>query len=171
MLVYLSMIDTPEERTKFEILYNTHRETMYQTAFNILENIDDAEDAVHQAFLYIVQNMHRIDDPDCDKTKSYLSIIVESRAVDIWRFNNNHKIVSYDDAIGMTVNYSGSDDIAQCFEKLPVEYRQIILLKHRHGFSYMEIANMLHLTIFNVKKRYQRAKEKLAELCKEEGIR
>jgi hypothetical protein len=46
MIVYLSMIDTPEDRSKFERLYIEYRDIMYHVAFKILQNEHDAEDAV-----------------------------------------------------------------------------------------------------------------------------
>ena len=49
MLIYLQMIDTPEERSKFELLYREYRGLMFHVANRILENDQDAEDAVHQA--------------------------------------------------------------------------------------------------------------------------
>ena len=51
MIVYLQMIDTPEDRSKFEQLYLEYRGLMFHAANQILHNEQDAEDAVHQAFL------------------------------------------------------------------------------------------------------------------------
>ena len=47
MLIYLQMIETPEDRTKFETLYTEYKEWMGTIAFSILNNTYDAEDAVH----------------------------------------------------------------------------------------------------------------------------
>lgn len=46
MIVYLSMIETPEDRSKFERLYMEYRDLMYHVAFKILQNEQDAEDTV-----------------------------------------------------------------------------------------------------------------------------
>ena len=55
MIIYLSMIDTPEDRSKFERLYIEYRDVMYHVAYKILNNEQDAEDAVHQAFVKIAE--------------------------------------------------------------------------------------------------------------------
>ncbi len=60
MLVYLSMIDTPEDRDKFERIYIQYRNLMYHVAYGILGNHFDAEDAVHQAFVAIIRNLQKI---------------------------------------------------------------------------------------------------------------
>ena len=53
MLIYLQMIETPEDRSKFETLYEEYRDVMYAVAKKILRNNMDAEDALHQAFVNI----------------------------------------------------------------------------------------------------------------------
>ena len=50
MMIYLQMIDTPEDRSKFEFLYMEYRGLMFHVANKILHNEQDAEDTVHQAF-------------------------------------------------------------------------------------------------------------------------
>lgn len=46
MLIYLQMLDTPEERAKFETLYYSYRRTMLHIAMKILKDHQLAEDAV-----------------------------------------------------------------------------------------------------------------------------
>ena len=60
MLIYLQMIETPEDRSKFETLYEEYRDVMYAVAKKILRNNMDAEDALHQAFVNIAENMEKI---------------------------------------------------------------------------------------------------------------
>ena len=49
MLLYLQMLETPEEKSLFEQIYLEYRGLMYHVAYEILHNDQDAEDAVHQA--------------------------------------------------------------------------------------------------------------------------
>lgn len=67
MLLYLQMLETPEEKSLFEQIYLEYRGLMYHVAYEILHNDQDAEDAVHQAFVKIVENIKKIDDPVCPK--------------------------------------------------------------------------------------------------------
>ena len=46
MLIYLQIIETEEERSKFEQLYEAYRGLLYRVAFARLRNAQDAEDAV-----------------------------------------------------------------------------------------------------------------------------
>ena len=77
MLVYLQMIETPLEKSKFEQLYHQYRALMFHVANGILHNDRDAEDAVHNAFVSIAENISKIEDPNCPKTKGYIVTIVE----------------------------------------------------------------------------------------------
>ena len=54
MLIYLSLLDSEEEISKFELIYSTYKKQMYYTANNILKDSHLAEDAVHNAFLNVM---------------------------------------------------------------------------------------------------------------------
>ena len=69
MLIYLQMIDGPEDRSKFEQLYLAYRGLMYFIAESILGNEQDAEDAVHDAFVSVAKNISKIADPERAKPK------------------------------------------------------------------------------------------------------
>lgn len=48
MFIYLAMIDSTDDREKFERVYLQYRYLMLHVAKQILPNHQDAEDAVHQ---------------------------------------------------------------------------------------------------------------------------
>ena len=47
MLFLMMMIDSEEERSKFELIYRTYRNLMFYVARDILNDDAAAEDAVH----------------------------------------------------------------------------------------------------------------------------
>ena len=73
---YLSMVESDEERSLIEFIYNEYRQLMYKTAFSILHNKFDAEDAVHEAFLRVIKNILKFRSYKCNENVSYLVIIV-----------------------------------------------------------------------------------------------
>lgn len=81
MLIYLQMLETPEEKSLFEQIYLEYCGLMFHVAYEILHNEQDAEDAVHQAFVKIAENIKKIDAPVCPKTHSYVVTIVEHQAI------------------------------------------------------------------------------------------
>ena len=68
MLIYLQMIESPEDKHKFEIIYEKYRDMLFAIANDILHNEHDAEDAVHFGFVKLAENISKIGDPDCPKT-------------------------------------------------------------------------------------------------------
>lgn len=171
MLVYIQMIDAPEDKHKFEVIYLEYRRLMFYIANRILNNEQDAEDAVHTAFVAIAENIEKIIDPMCPKTKGYIVTVVESKAIDMYRRKQRHPQGLFDEeTAGLGVEYEGHHAIARCFSLLPAQAKHILLLKYRYGYDNREIAKMLNISEANAIKRIQRAKQKLEKLCTEEGL-
>lgn len=171
MLIYLQIIDSQEDKHKFEILYHKYRGLMFYIANRILNHSQDAEDAVHTAFVAIAENIEKTGDPDCPKTKAYIVTVVESKAIDAYRKKRRYREIPLDeDIVGIPVVYDGPNAIAACFARLPGQYRDILMLKYRYGYTNREISRILHISEANTTKRIQRAKQKLDALCAEEGI-
>ena len=171
MLIYLQMIETPEDKTKFETLYTEYKEWMGTIAFSILHNKQDAEDAVHNAFVKIAENIKKVGDPLSKKTRAYIVTITETKAIDIYRKKQRHPEVPIsEEDIGIHFDYSNCGDLAKCISQLSPQYRAVLTLKYRHGYSNREIAKILTISEYNAIKIDQRAKAKLREICIKEGI-
>lgn len=171
MIIYLQTIEDSGDRAKFEELYEHYRAYMFTIANKILENEFDAEDAVHSAFLSISENMDKIQDPSSQRTRGFIAIIVERKAIDIYR--KRSRFVSLDaieNEICISFPPPEDDDLARCIAKLPVRYRHVITLKFYHGYTTKEIADILGMKPAAASKLIQRAKAKLEEICREEGV-
>lgn len=172
MLIYLSMLEDPEERDKFQILYQTYKKLMFYVANRILGDTRDTEDVVHQAFVKILEHMDKISDPNCPQTRHFIVTVVERKAIDLYRSRSNHPQVTLEEPVcpgqlaGPEEGCGG--DLARAILQLPARYRQVLLLRYDSGYSEREIAQMLSMTPANVKKTIQRAKHKLAELMEGE---
>lgn len=175
MLIYLAMIESPEGKAKFEAIYYKYRDLMFYVANKVLWDIGEAEDAVHESFIKIIDILDKIGEIDNPQTRALFVIITKNKAIDILRKHQKEK------AIPLDVEYMGGqyhaevermEDgqlIAQAIARLPETYRTVILLKYAHGYSMDEIANILSISQENVKKTIQRAKKKLELLLQEES--
>ena len=165
------MLETPEEKSKFEQIYLEYRGLMFHVAYEILQNEQDAEDAVHQALLKIAERINKIEDLKSPKTQSYVVTIVENKAIDQYRKQQKHQTAELiDDIQGMDMQYEGDNDLTKCILKLPARYREMLLLRYHHGYTVKEIAKMLGLSLPAAIKLDQRAKNKLKKLCEEAGV-
>lgn len=171
MLIYLQVIDAPEDRAKFEVLYDYYKGLLFYTANQILNNDQDAEDAVQDAFFAIAKNIEKISEIKCPKTKAYLVTIVESKAIDLYRKKQNRPSGELlEEAEGIPVEYDGDDALTRCILNLPAQYREFILLKYHQGYTNKELAKYLGKSEEAVYKLDQRARARLEELCKEAGV-
>lgn len=59
---------------KMEELYTFYEQKVYYTAFSILNNRQQAEDAVQETFISLYQNIHRIYSLDETETKRYILV-------------------------------------------------------------------------------------------------
>lgn len=174
MLFYLAMIETEEEKRKFERIYLSYKQTMFYAANRILKNTHTAEDAVHQAFLRIINLLEKINESNCHKTRGFLVTITENIAIDIYRKQKRENTLSYDELEVYVANNTSpqdemTDEVSSAIEKLPLNYATVLRLKFSQGYNDSEIALMLDITEDNVRQRISRAKKKLAQLLQEEG--
>ena len=171
MLVYLQALETPEEKTKFETIYMENRNLLFRIANDILHTEQDAEGAVHQGFLKLVENLHKLGQPEDPATRGYIVAIVENKAIDIYRRKQATAQLEYVDEItGIQVPYEGENALTACILKLPPKQQSVIILKYSYGYSLREIARILGISYSNAQKLNQRAKARLKELCQEKGI-
>ena len=171
MLVYLQMLETEEDRSRFDEMYRKYRNLLKFVAKDILKNEEDAEDAMHQVFLKVAENWDLITEPVCPSTKCLLVTMVENKAIDVYRFKARHQQVPYnDEVVGIVVEYTGESALAKCLAKLPPQYRQIIILKYELKLTNKSIAKLLGTNEVNVRKLEQRARDRLQPLCEKEGL-
>lgn len=174
MLLYIQMLETPEEKSKFEQLYLGYRNLMFYVANGILHNRQDSEDVVHESFLKIIKIINKIENPKCPQTRSLIVIITERTAIDLYRRHQKVTVIPLDEeqlclpsSIGIETTEKKTD-LALAIAKLPAKYRAVLLLRYDHGFSEAEIAQILSMSVDNVHKTIQRAKKKLERIFKEQ---
>ena len=169
MLIYLQMIETFEDKNKFEELYLEYRNLMYRVAYKFLKQEQDAEDAVHYAFIKIAENI-KIIEPVSPRTRQYVVTIVENRARDVLRKRSKYPMMPLDETI--SVPQGDLDDEAfliKCIKQLTCQQRTVIWLKYYFGYDLREIAKMMDIKLSWAQKIDQRAKKKLEELLKDGG--
>ena len=170
MLVYLQMLETAEEKDKFARLYTLCRGKMMAAAMRLLRNREDAEDAVHQAFLAVLENFSKISNVDCPQTTAYVVIITERKALDLLRARSRHPEVELDpEEPGLAVPPPEEGGLAAAMARLPARYREALLLRYRHGYGTGELAKLFGMKRGAVQKLLWRAKEALKRELEKEG--
>lgn len=167
MIIYLQMIESQADKEKFERLYTRYRGLMLHVALRILHDQQDAEDAVHQAFLSILKNLKKISEVNCPETRSYIVIIVERKSIDLLRAGQRIVPFTEDASAGLEVPPPDDHGLADAMARLPARYREILLLRFDNGYTTRELAKLLGMSQSSVQKLIWRAKQALRETMKE----
>lgn len=150
-----------EQKLKAEQLYIKYWHLMCRVAMEILQNSADAEDAVQQAFLYLMLHMDRLGDIDFPATRAYVTLTAKHRAIDLYRSRRRCEPadISGMQAAGIHPERLG---VAEAISQLPARDRDILLLRFWEGYTTDEIARMLRMKKDAVQKAIWRAKKKFA---------
>ena len=170
MLVYLQLIETEEDKSKFEAIYTEYRYLMQFLANRRLHNEQDAEDAVHQVFVKIAEKIKTIE-PVSPKTKRLIVLMIENTVTDMLRKRSKHPGEEYRDVDLLTPvpAYGDKELLDECIWKLSEQQRTVIWLKYFDGYSLREIAGFMGISLASAQKLDQRAKKRLVELYREDG--
>ena len=169
MLIYLQAIDSPEDRTRFEALYTAYRGLMFHVANRILQNPQDAEDAVHMAFLSLAGC--RLPAELGPQARHLAATVAERKAIDLYRARRRRSEVGLEEEEHLPGCAPPPSDgtLAGAMAALPPRYREVLLLKYYNGYSAAEIGTLLDTTAANVRQLIARAKKKLAVELAERG--
>lgn len=173
--MYLSVLETQEDKDLFEEIYRKYKGSMGKFSFSILHNKEDVEDAVNDAFLCIANNFTKIKSLSCQDLKSYLIIIIRNASLKI--YNNNKKRSDNNEVldgkeIPVDVDFFSKmeyEAVISIMSKLPLIYRDVMFLYYRDELSTKEIAKMLSITESVVYKRIERSKKMLAAALEKGG--
>lgn len=170
---YMSLIDNDDDRAKFEILYKKYRKRMVHTAFSVLGNEEDAEDAVHDTFIKIARNMRSIGDPDSGEALSYVLKAAKNTAINLSQKNaarNKHiqleNVENISDGqffeeLRIQENYG---EVVASIRSLNDTYRDVLFYYFVEGMKAKDIADLLGRSNSAVQQQIIRGKKKLLEM-------
>lgn len=147
-------------------LYNQYSKAMFNLAYRMMNNREDAEDMLQETFIDCFRNLDtfRFDSTIGTWLKSILinKCInqLRKKKVDLILCENVPSEIPEEDT---TIQY----DTARIFkgiEQLPDGYRIVLTLYLLEGYDHTEIAQILGITESTSKSQYLRAKNKLREL-------
>ena len=165
LMVCMAMIDNSEDKTIFKKLYDEYLNLMLYTAYNILGNQQDAEDAVSEAFLRIAKNFSKLEKTICPKTANQFVIIVRNISIDIYRKNKRKKEIPFQEDMNLKYDdKSESSDLESALSNLNQSEKDILYMYYIYGRSTKDISKLFEISEDAVHKRIQRAKSHLKKI-------
>ena len=178
-LAFLMISD--ESDSKFvEDLYIKYEQMMYKIAYNILQSGTDAEDAVQNTFLNIIDSLERIRVINDAQTKYYLATMVKHAAVDIQRkanrlpesnvmeeLDNVEADISVEEIAMMKFE---ADEVRRVLKTLPDNEVEILFLNLVIGYQPSRIAELFGISPNTARQQVFRARKHLKQKCEKEEI-
>lgn len=152
---------------KIEHMYRRKENMMYHIAFMILKNKQDAEDAVHDAFISVIEKVNIIP-CKAGEIDAYLTKCVKNRALTMLKQRQkkeNYELRDYEATVSdVAVDRLIREEIHQYFAQLDKRSREIIYMRYVYDKSYEEIAQEMNVTQENARQILSRAIRKLSKL-------
>lgn len=181
MILFLLTIADEGEADKVEGLYNMYHEDMLRFAKSRLRNaglfsyLNDAEDAVQNAFVKITKYIKRINfDATQREVKAYVFSIVSNEVVNIIKdYKYFEDIEDYADVIGdesffeeikVRENY---EEVMNALKKLDEKYSITFLYYYHRNMSVLEIAELMGISEKTVYTRLERGRKLMSDILRE----
>jgi RNA polymerase sigma-70 factor (ECF subfamily) len=158
---------------RFEDAVLPHLDAAYNLARWLTRNDHDAEDVVQEAYLRALQFFGGFHGGD---GRAWLLTIVRNTCYTWLQKNRPRELTTVfeeqihsvaDDALNpetLLLRREDKELIRQALEELPVEFREVMVLRQLEGLSYKEIAGITAIPLGTVMSRLARARDRLQQI-------
>jgi len=158
------------ELERFERTLLPHMRAAYNLARWLTRSDQDAEDVVQEAYLRAVRFFGGFRGGDA---KAWLLTIVRNTSHSAWqRRRDSGATVPIDEdtpevedaSLGpedLLLQKASGQEVRAVLDALPVEFREVVVLRELEGLSYREMADVIQLPIGTVMSRLARARARL----------
>jgi RNA polymerase sigma-70 factor (ECF subfamily) len=171
------------DETAAQELHNAHYPAVLRLAYMLLQNLEDAEDATQEAFVYAFQHLARYD-PQRATFVAWLKVIVTSRCRDQQR-RRRFRWLSLQELVGtglepedetldhqpaVKLELVGVQQVVwNALDQVPYKSRQALILRYFGGLSYPEMAQALGCSVSTAKSRVVYGRQALARLLERDA--
>ena len=147
---------------EFLPLFDQYHNLVYRLALSCTHSPQDAEDTVQTVFLKLLDNKAP---PTAGKERAWLAQVTVNTCRDLLRSKKRWNWVP----LNLEIPFSHPEESAlfQAVMSLPKKYRAAVHLHYYEGYSYEEIAQMLHVSTSAVSMRLHRARNLLRNSLEE----
>ncbi|MDO5388240.1 MAG: sigma-70 family RNA polymerase sigma factor [Clostridia bacterium] len=149
------------------MLVDKYGNMILRLSYTYLKSIADAEDAVQDVFLKIVEKMPNFNDETHEKlwiVRTTINICKNKLKLfwnkNVYSIDNVKEIASFD-------KYNEDSEVLKAVMALPEKYRTVIYLYYYEEYSTPEIAKLINKNESTVRSLLHRAREKLKSSLKE----
>lgn len=172
---------TAEQRKTLTLIYERYYAQMYKKAYAVLQNRQDAEDAVQEAFYRVCLNAEVFAQPHSNATAALIHVYTRNVVINHYHKKKRRNALLSDavdadllideqmcDLELLMAREEDSARIRRAVDALEPHYREVIQLKYYENKKNTEIAELLGLGQNVVNGRIFRAKNALRRLLSEQ---
>ena len=155
----------------FQQLVDAHYESLYRFALSLARNETDAADLVQQTFSQWARKGHQLRDPSLAKTWLFTTLRREFLGTLRKSARYSDEPITGEEASLEPAQAESLDasTVMECLQKLPLEYREPLVLFYLKDVSYSEIAEILEVPMGTVMSRLSRGKTRLRTMLTEQN--
>ncbi|MFC4479771.1 RNA polymerase sigma factor SigZ [Flavobacterium chungangensis] len=135
-----------------------------------INDTGDASDVLQEVFIKINENLGSLTEES--KLKSWIFTITRNSIIDYYRKNSNHKKSELTECMMQKImhetDFDTSESLDCCLmkfiERLPEDYRDIIMDSEIHGIKQKNLTEKYSLAYASIRSRVQRGRSKLKEM-------
>ena len=140
---------------------------LYRICLVMLKNTADAEDAVQETFIKLVQRTVAFD--SADHEKACLITVATNKCRDMLRYRQRHKTESEELLQGYFIEKNDSG-ILEALSELDEKYRLILVLYYVEDYKIDQISEITGISVSAVKMRLSRGRKLLKEKYRKEYV-
>ena len=162
------------DRQAFETLLVRYEKPVYNAAYRMLHNADDARDVTQTVFLKVYENLDQYD--PAHRFFSWVYRIALNESINWLKKSNRQQALDQDTADqgdgpeAMASDAQLGEGMEAALMRISSDYRAVIILKHVLGCSYIEISEVLDIPEKKVKSRLYTARQLLQERLTQQGL-
>jgi RNA polymerase sigma factor (sigma-70 family) len=167
-------MDPARKLAHFEQAIVPHLNAAFNLARWLTRDGSDAEDLVQEAYLRAFRSFETFQGIQPEDGKAWLLTIVRNTCFTWLKKKGGQPTVEFDDqmhnpvdespdAESVLVNQGDMNALQDCIEALPLEFREVVILRELEEMSYKEIADVARVPIGTVMSRLARARTRLQQ--------
>ena len=146
-----------EQKTVLE-LFDRYGDAVYRVALGFLRSQQEAEDAVQTVFLRLLERDIKAYP---GKERALLTKMTVNHCKNVLSRAKRHDIVPLDETVLLA--QPEDREVFRAVMELPERYRAVVCLHYFEGYSFQEIAQLLHISPSAVSMRLYRARSTLKQ--------
>ncbi len=160
------------DRAAFDNLFNKYQEYVYNIVYGILGKPEEARDVAQEVFLQVYRSLSSF--RRGSRFATWLYRIAVNRAVDVARSSKRWSWLSIDEDVRsradtadgpqqITARHAEQSATQQILMQVPVQHRDVLVLRYYQELSIDEIAEVLGISVAAAKVRLHRARHHFKE--------